>query len=44
MLFGWAGLLETLELLFVNPVLKLQWLDVSFNDLKSVDAVSSLLY
>ena len=42
MLFGWEGLLETLELLFVNPILNLQWLDLSFNDLKSVDSVSLL--
>lgn len=33
--------MDTLEALIVNPTLNLAWLDLSFNDLKSIDSVSA---
>jgi hypothetical protein len=38
---SWEGFWMSLEKLFVEPVLQLQWIDFSFNDLKTIDAVSS---
>ena len=37
---SWDGFWMSLEKLFVEPVLQLQWIDFSFNDLKTIDAVS----
>ena len=38
---SWDGFWMSLEKLFVEPALQLQWIDFSFNDLKTIDAVSS---
>ena len=40
LLSDWAGFMDTLEALIVNPAHNLAWLDLSFNDLKSIDSVS----
>ena len=39
MLSNWEGFEETIDSLFVNPSANLQWLDLSFNDLKTIDKV-----
>lgn len=41
LLSDWEGFMDTLEALIVNPTLNLAWLDLSFNDLKSIDSVSA---
>ena len=38
LLSDWGGFMDTLEALIVNPTLNLAWLDLSFNDLKSIDS------
>ena len=38
---SWDGFWLSLEKLFVEPALQLQWIDFSFNDLRTIDAVSS---
>ena len=38
---SWDGFWMSMEKLFVEPALQLQWIDFSFNDLKTIDAVSS---
>eukprot|EP00731_Ephydatia_muelleri_P030996 Em0022g510a len=38
LLSDWAGFMDTLEALIVNPAHNLAWLDLSFNDLKSIDS------
>ena len=38
---SWDGFWMSLEKLFVEPALQLHWIDFSFNDLRTIDAVSS---
>ena len=40
---SWDGFWMSLEKLFVEPALQLQWIDFSFNDLKTIDEVSSAI-
>ena len=42
LLAEWEGFMDTLDALVVNPATNLAWLDLSFNDLKSIDSVSTL--
>lgn len=39
MLGSWEGFLEILDLMIIEPYNNLQWLDFSFNDLKTIDEV-----
>lgn len=39
MLSDWDGFIETLQTMFIDPLVHLQWLDLSFNDLKTIDKV-----
>ena len=41
MLSNWEGFWDTVEGLFINPSNTLQWLDLSFNDIKTIDQVSN---
>ena len=41
MISKWEGFWETLSGLFVDPSKNLQWLDLSFNDLREIDKVST---
>lgn len=38
LLSEWDGFMDTLEALIVNPTVNLAWLDLSFNDLKTIDS------
>ena len=40
MLADWEGFWSTITELYVDPVLSLQWLDLSFNELRTIDLVS----
>ena len=40
---SWEGFWMSLEKLFVEPAVQLQWIDFSFNDLKTIDPVSSAI-
>ena len=40
MLKSWEGFWPAIERLFVEPAMHLQWIDFSFNDLRTIDAVS----
>ena len=42
MLGSWEGFLEILDLMIIEPHNNLQWLDFSFNDLKTIDEVGKL--
>lgn len=42
MLGSWEGFLEILDLMIIEPYNNLQWLDFSFNDLKTIDEVGKL--
>lgn len=42
MLASWEGFLEILDLMIIEPHNNLQWLDFSFNDLKTIDEVGKL--
>ncbi|XP_011404021.1 PREDICTED: leucine-rich repeat-containing protein 51-like [Amphimedon queenslandica] len=37
MLASWEGFIETLDQMIIEPHQHLQWLDLSFNDLKTID-------
>ena len=39
---SWEGFWMVIEKVFVEPALQLQWIDFSFNDLKTIDDVSQL--
>ncbi len=39
MIVDWEGLLDSVERLLVAPSANLRWLDLSFNDLKTIDSV-----
>ena len=39
MLTSWEGFWSTLGDLYIDPAATLHWLDVSFNDLRSIDQV-----
>ena len=39
MLASWEGFLEILDLMIIESHNNLQWLDFSFNDLKTIDEV-----
>lgn len=43
MIVNWDGLLDTMERLLVNPTANLRWLDLSFNDLQTIDSVSGII-
>ena len=43
LLSGWDGLRSTLLELFVDPAKTLGWIDLSFNDLKTIDEVKEIL-
>ncbi len=40
MLMDWEGLVDTTQRLLVSPTSQLRWLNLSFNDLKTIDSVS----
>ena len=42
MLKSWEGFWPAIQKLFMEPVLQLQWIDFSFNDLRTIDAVSGV--
>ena len=44
MLADWDGFSETMVKLFLEPASHLAWLDLAFNDLKTIDCVSASLY
>ena len=41
MLGDWEDFLPTMRKLFVEPTTRLAWIDLSFNDLRTVDKVST---
>ena len=44
MLGDWEGFSETMAKLFLEPTTHLAWLDLAFNDLKTIDSVSACSY
>lgn len=40
-LSGWNGFMVSVSQLFESPVDKLKWIDFSFNDLRTIDEVST---
>ncbi len=40
MLANWEGFWDTINGMFINPTNTLQWIDLSFNDIKTIDQVS----
>ena len=44
LLSDWSGLRDALLALFVEPAKTLGWIDLSFNDLKTIDEVYGMEY
>ena len=43
MLKSWEAFWPAIQKLFLEPAVQLQWIDFSFNDLRTIDAVSFVL-
>lgn len=39
LLTNWDGFADVIHKLFVNPALTLSWIDLSFNDIRTIDEV-----
>ena len=44
MLTSWDGFWPTMCDLFTDPAANVQWLDLSFNDIRSIESASTVLY